>query len=66
MSCDDRRVSILERLRVDKPNVQAGMGGGTDDGPAGMVRAGPLYAGETVTRIDRVLPAAGIVAALTP
>lgn len=36
----------------------------TDDGPAGMVRAGPLYAGETVTRIETVLPAAAIVASL--
>jgi nitronate monooxygenase len=38
----------------------------TDDGPAALVDAGPLYAGETVARIDEVRPAAEIVAALTP
>jgi NAD(P)H-dependent flavin oxidoreductase YrpB (nitropropane dioxygenase family) len=37
----------------------------TDDGPAGLVRAGPLYAGETVTRIDTLLSAAQIVASLS-
>ncbi len=40
--------------------------GPTDDGPATLVDAGPLYAGETVARIDRVRPAAELVAALTP
>lgn len=38
----------------------------TDDGPAGLVEAGPLYAGETVARIGDVRPAAELVAALTP
>lgn len=38
----------------------------TDDGPAGLVDSGPLYAGEGVSRIDDVLPAAEIVARLTP
>lgn len=38
----------------------------TDDGPAGLVDGGPLYAGETVARIRDVSPAAEIVAALTP
>jgi NAD(P)H-dependent flavin oxidoreductase YrpB (nitropropane dioxygenase family) len=38
----------------------------TDDRPATLVDAGPLYAGETVARIDGVLPAADIVAALSP
>jgi nitronate monooxygenase len=38
----------------------------TDDGPAGLVEAGPLYAGETVARIADVRPAAELVAALTP
>lgn len=37
-----------------------------DDGPATLVDAGPLYAGETVRRIDDVRPAARIVADLTP
>jgi NAD(P)H-dependent flavin oxidoreductase YrpB (nitropropane dioxygenase family) len=40
--------------------------GPTDDGPEGLVDAGPLYAGETVARIDDVRPAAELVAALTP
>ncbi|HEY5977901.1 MAG TPA: nitronate monooxygenase [Solirubrobacterales bacterium] len=40
--------------------------GATDDGPANLVEAGPLYAGETVRRIDRVQPASELVAALTP
>ncbi|MGB7587338.1 MAG: nitronate monooxygenase, partial [Solirubrobacterales bacterium] len=38
----------------------------TDDGPDTMVDAGPLYAGETVARIDDVRPAAELVLALTP
>lgn len=38
----------------------------TDDGPKSLIDAGPLYAGETVKRIDDVRPAAEIVAALTP
>jgi hypothetical protein len=28
-----------------------------DDGPAGLVEAGPLYAGETVARIESLSPA---------
>jgi nitronate monooxygenase len=40
--------------------------GATDDGPATLVDAGPLYAGETVARIDDVRPAAELVAALSP
>jgi nitronate monooxygenase len=40
--------------------------GPTDDGPATLLDAGPLYAGETVARIDDVLPAAEIVGDLTP
>jgi NAD(P)H-dependent flavin oxidoreductase YrpB (nitropropane dioxygenase family) len=40
--------------------------GPTDDGPASLVEAGPLYAGETVARIDEVRPAAELVRALTP
>jgi nitronate monooxygenase len=40
--------------------------GPTDDGPDNLVDAGPLYAGQTIARIDRVLPAAEIVAELTP
>jgi nitronate monooxygenase len=40
--------------------------GPIDDGPPTLVDAGPLYAGETVARIDDVRPAAELVAALTP
>lgn len=38
----------------------------TDDAPATLLDAGPLYAGETVARIDDVRPAAQLVADLTP
>jgi nitronate monooxygenase len=38
----------------------------TDDGPPELVDDGPLYAGETVARIDEVRPAATLVAELTP
>lgn len=37
----------------------------TDDRPASLVRAGALYAGETVARMDTLLPAAQIVASLS-
>jgi nitronate monooxygenase len=40
--------------------------GPTDDGPATLLDAGPLYAGETVARIATVRPAAELVAELTP
>jgi NAD(P)H-dependent flavin oxidoreductase YrpB (nitropropane dioxygenase family) len=40
--------------------------GPTDDGPAGLVEAGALYAGETVARIEEIRPAAALVSALTP
>lgn len=40
--------------------------GPTDDGPATLVDAGALYAGETVARIDAVRPAAELVRELTP
>ncbi len=38
----------------------------TDDGPEALLEAGALYAGETVSRIDDVRPAAELVRALTP
>ncbi|MET0558744.1 MAG: nitronate monooxygenase [Solirubrobacterales bacterium] len=38
--------------------------GPTDDGPSSLVDAGPLYAGETVARIDTVRPAAQLVTEL--
>lgn len=40
--------------------------GPTDDGPATLLDAGALYAGETVARIADVRPAAELVGALTP
>ena len=40
--------------------------GPTDDGPANLIDAGALYAGETVARIDAVRPAAELVRALAP
>ncbi len=40
--------------------------GPTDDGPATLVDAGPLYAGETVARIRDIRPAAEIVSSLAP
>jgi NAD(P)H-dependent flavin oxidoreductase YrpB (nitropropane dioxygenase family) len=38
----------------------------TADGPASLVDAGPLYAGECIARIEDVRPAAEVVRALTP
>jgi NAD(P)H-dependent flavin oxidoreductase YrpB (nitropropane dioxygenase family) len=38
----------------------------TDDGPAGLVDSGPLYAGANVVRIGDIRPAAELVRALTP
>jgi NAD(P)H-dependent flavin oxidoreductase YrpB (nitropropane dioxygenase family) len=38
----------------------------TDDGPPGLVDSGPLYAGETVARIEAVRSAADLVRELAP
>jgi NAD(P)H-dependent flavin oxidoreductase YrpB (nitropropane dioxygenase family) len=38
----------------------------TDDGPSCLLDSGPLYAGEGVSRINDVLPAARLVSLLTP
>jgi NAD(P)H-dependent flavin oxidoreductase YrpB (nitropropane dioxygenase family) len=38
----------------------------TAGGPESLVEAGPLYAGETVSRIDELRPAAELVSALAP
>jgi nitronate monooxygenase len=38
----------------------------TDDGPPGLVQSGPLYAGEGVSRVSDVLPAAELVKQLVP
>lgn len=39
--------------------------GPTDDGPENLIEAGPLYAGETISRIKDIRPAAEIVDSLT-
>jgi nitronate monooxygenase len=38
----------------------------TDDGPENLLDSGPLYAGETVSRITDIAPAAEVVRRLTP
>lgn len=54
-------------MRAQRPGSRAlTPAGPTDDGPGSLVDAGPLYAGETVARIDQVRPAAELVAELTP
>jgi NAD(P)H-dependent flavin oxidoreductase YrpB (nitropropane dioxygenase family) len=54
-------------LRAQRPNGRLlSPAGPTDDGPATLLDAGALYAGETVARIRDVRPAAQIVADLTP
>jgi nitronate monooxygenase len=57
----------LRLARAQRPNGRLlTPAGPTDDGPGTLVDAGPLYAGETVARIDDIRPAAELVAALTP
>ncbi|MEX2108668.1 MAG: nitronate monooxygenase [Solirubrobacterales bacterium] len=60
--------SVLGRIvRAQRPGSRLlSPVGPTDDGPATLVDAGPLYAGETVKRIDRIRPAAELVGELTP
>ena len=55
--------AALERQRAGLPLLSPAPP--TDDGPASLVDAGPLYAGTTVARIADVRPASEIVAALT-
>jgi nitronate monooxygenase len=59
--------SIQQRLvRAQRPSSRLLTPlGPTDDGPANLLDAGPLYAGETVARIAEVRPAAEIVASLS-
>jgi nitronate monooxygenase len=61
-------VSIQGRLaRAQHPGSRLlSPQGPTDDGPANLLDAGPLYAGQTVARIEDVRPAAEIVRQLTP
>jgi NAD(P)H-dependent flavin oxidoreductase YrpB (nitropropane dioxygenase family) len=54
-------------IRAQRPDSRLlSPAGPTDDGPEGLVEAGPLYAGETVARIADLRPAAELVGALTP
>lgn len=57
-----RRLALAQRpgSRLLSPQ------GPIDDGPASLLDAGPLYAGETVARIHDVRPAAEVVRELTP
>jgi len=57
----------VRMARAQRPGSRLlGPMGPTDDGPANLLDAGPLYAGETVARIDAIRPAAQIVRDLTP
>jgi NAD(P)H-dependent flavin oxidoreductase YrpB (nitropropane dioxygenase family) len=60
--------SVLARMvRAQRPGSRVlSPAGPTDDGPAVLVDAGALYAGETVARIDDVRPAAELVRELAP
>ncbi len=60
--------SLLWRMaRAQRPGSRLlTPAGPTDDGPEGLLEAGPLYAGETVARIADVRPAAELVRSLTP
>jgi nitronate monooxygenase len=64
------RVPIALQLRLaaaQRPGRPLfGPAAATAGGPATLVDAGPLYAGETVARIDDIRPAAELVDALTP
>ena len=52
----------MRMIRAQRPGSRLlTPAGPTDDGPATLVDAGPLYAGETVARIHAVRPAADIV-----
>lgn len=61
-SAAQARLSALQRARLPlfSPTPP------TDEGPDGLLDAGPLYAGETVARIHDVRPAGALVAELSP
>jgi NAD(P)H-dependent flavin oxidoreductase YrpB (nitropropane dioxygenase family) len=61
---DRLQASLIRRQDVRVPVL--GPAAATDDGPESLLDAGPLYAGETVARIDDVRPAGALVADLTP
>ena len=57
---------IQRAMRAQRPGTPLlGPAAATVDDPVSLVDAGPLYAGESVARIDRLLPAAKIVQDLT-
>ncbi len=56
-------MDLLDRLRLDVPVAQAGIGGGRA-GPE--LAAAALYAGETVLRMTSVIPARQAVTELAP
>jgi NAD(P)H-dependent flavin oxidoreductase YrpB (nitropropane dioxygenase family) len=60
--------SIQQRIaKAQRPTSRLlSPAGPTDDGPANLLEAGPLYAGQTVARIADVRPAADLVRDLTP
>jgi nitronate monooxygenase len=64
------RVPVAVQLRLaaaQRPGLPFfGPAAATADGPASLVDAGPLYAGESIARIDDVRPAASLVRDLTP
>jgi nitronate monooxygenase len=54
-------------LRAQRPSSPAlAAAPPSDQGPDGLVDSGPLYAGETVSRLDDILPAAQVVRDLAP
>jgi nitronate monooxygenase len=61
-------IGLQRRLEAaQSPNRPLfGPAAATDDGPESLVDAGPLYAGETIARIDDIRPAAELVRALAP
>jgi nitronate monooxygenase len=57
----------LRMIRAQRPGSRLlSPAGPTDDGPATLVDAGALYAGETVARIGEIRPARRLVQDLTP
>jgi NAD(P)H-dependent flavin oxidoreductase YrpB (nitropropane dioxygenase family) len=58
------QMRLAAAQRPDRPFF--GPAAATTDGPETLVDAGPLYAGESVARIEDVRPAAELVADLTP
>ena len=60
-------VALIQRAaRSQRPGMPLlGPAAATVDDPASLLDSGPLYAGECVARIQRLLPAPDVVRALT-